>query len=977
MFKPVSPRDNLNNLEKEILQFWKENKVFERSIQNRSEAPVYSFFDGPPFATGIPHYGTILSSVAKDVVPRYWTMKGYRVDRRWGWDCHGLPAEHGVEKKLALKSKNEIESKVGIKKFNLECQKEVSQMADEWEKTIDRIGRWVDYKNSYRTMDKEYMESVWWAFKELYEKNLIYEAKRISLYCPHCETSLANFEIAMDNSYKEVEDTSVIVKFKITEGQYRGNSFLVWTTTPWTLPANTALAVGKDIQYLRVKTEKRETLIIAKERVKELLGKYAILEEIKGDNLEGIPYSAPYPESSHKGGKEENLHHVFLGDFVSTEEGTGIVHLAPAFGEDDFNLSSEKKIPLIENVDSQARFKEGLWQGKNVWKACSEIIKNLKEKKILYKEQLIKHSYPFCYRCHTRLIYKTQPAWFINIDKIRKKLEAENEKINWYPSFLKHGRFLKGIQSAPDWNIARDRYWGTAIPIWRCNKCKKIKAVGSYDELYRLSGQKLKDYHRPYVDKVDFKCECGGTFKRIPQVLDCWFESGSMPYAACHYPFENKENFSQKFPADYIAEYIAQTRAWFYVLHVLAVALFERPAFKNVVATGVIAGEDGRKMSKSLGNFTDPKIILDQYGGDALRFYLMSSSIMEARNISFSVKEVAGIRKGFISTLWNSYSFFVTYALIDKFIPEKRKNDETVILKPENILDRWILAELNLLTKDFEEKMDNYQIARAARLLPIFIDKLSNWYIRRSRRRFWKSENDGDKKMAYATLYRVLVNFSQILAPFMPFLSESIYKNLTGEESVHLTDYPKVEKESSDSTLIKKMQKAQDIVKLALALRAEAGIKVRQPLKRIYINQDDIYETQELRKIIKEEVNIKKISCGKEEEIETLKKIKVKKENKIVVGLDIEITPELKEEGAAREIIRHIQEMRRKAGYKLDDRIFINYAGAENIFKNFGDLIKKETLALELKKNIKDKNDLEEEKQIGDQIVKLAVSKKI
>ncbi|MEA3273479.1 MAG: isoleucine--tRNA ligase [Patescibacteria group bacterium] len=975
MFDSVNPREDLIKLEKKALKFWKENKIFERSIQNRTEAPVYSFFDGPPFATGVPHYGTILSSIAKDVVPRYWTMKGYRVDRRWGWDCHGLPAEHGVEKKLGLKSKNEIETKIGIKEFNTECRLQVSQMTEEWEEIIGRIGRWVDYKNPYRTMDKGYMESVWWAFKELYEKDLIYEDTRISLYCPRCETPLANFEIAMDDSYKDVEDISVIVKFKITEGQYKDNSLLAWTTTPWTLPANTALAVGKDIQYVRVKTEKRETLIIAKDRIDQLTDEYAVLEEIKGSELAGIAYSAPYDGFSFRSGKEENLHRVFLGDFVSTKEGTGIVHLAPAFGEDDFNLSRQEEIPLIENVDSQANFKEGPWQGENVWKVNPKIITDLEEKKILYNQQKVVHSYPFCYRCHTKLVYKTQPAWFINIDKIRKKLETENEKINWQPNFLKHGRFLKGIQSAPDWNIARDRYWGTAIPIWRCDKCKKIKAVGSYEELYRLSGQKLDDYHRPYIDKVDFKCDCGGTFKRVPQVLDCWFESGAMPYAQHHYPFENKEDFSQKFPADYISEYIAQTRAWFYVLHVLAVALIDQPAFKNVVATGVISGDDGKKMSKSLGNYTDPKIVLDEYGGDALRLYLMSSPIMEARNINFSVKEIAEVKKKFMSTLWNSYSFFVTYASIDKFDPKEKLNFEEAGIEPKHILDRWILAELNTLISNFEKKMDGYQIAKAARLLPSFIDKLSNWYIRRSRRRFWKSENDNDKNEAYATLYEVLIKFSQVLAPFMPFMAENIYKNLTREESVHLTDYPKANKELIDKDLIKKMRKAQNIVKLVLGIRAEAGIKVRQPLERIYLNQEDIYEDAELKEIIKEETNIKQFSCGEHKEIKSLKKIQTKEENKLIVGLDIQITPKLKKEGNAREIIRHIQEMRRKANYKLDDRISINYVGANAIFTSFEDLIAKETLAKKITKGMPDKTDLEGKMIIADETIKLAITK--
>lgn len=846
-------------------------------------------------------------------------------------------------------------------------------MASEWKEIIDRIGRWVDYENSYKTMDKSYMESVWWVFKELYEKKLIYEGVRISLYCPHCETPLSNFEIAMDNSYQEIRDDSVVVKFKINSGKYQGSSFLVWTTTPWTLPANTALAVGEKIDYLRVKTEKREDLIIAKERAEILNDKYAVLEELKGSELAGLSYLPLFDNFSPKGGAEENSYKVWEGDFVSTEEGTGIVHIAPAFGEDDFNLSKEKNIPLIDNLDSQACYSEGPWRGKNVWKANAEIIEFLEEKKVLYAKLEITHSYPFCYRCKTKLIYKIQPSWLINIGKLRAKLISKNEKINWKPGYVKKGRFLKGIQSAPDWNISRNRFWGTAMPVWRCEKCRKIKVVGSYEELYELSGQKLDDYHRPFVDQIDFKCECQGKFKRIPQVLDCWFESGSMPYGERHYPFENQADFSKKFPADYISEYIAQTRAWFYVLHVLAVALFDQPAFQNAVVTGVIAGEDGRKMSKSLGNYTNPLEILDKFGGDSLRFYLMSSPLMEAKNINFSPLEIEKIRKGFLSTYWNSYAFFITYARLDNFDPTLK---ETPLeeKESENILDKWIIAELNLLLTDFTKLMDNYEITKATRLIPEFVDKLSNWYIRRSRRRFWKSKNDNDKKEAYGTLFEVLTTLTQIMAPFLPFITEKVYKNLTGKESVHLTDFPVACSKKIDKELIAQMENTRNIIKVVLALRAKEKIKVRQPLSKLYLNQNELDKIPELKDLIIQETNIKNIFFFKEKE-ELAEKIKTHQEGEIIVGLDPEITPELKNEGEAREIVRQIQEMRRKVNYKIDDRILIAYSGKENIFQEFGRLIAKETLARKITPGHLANADLKEKLKLDDQTLEIEVGK--
>ncbi|MBD3238395.1 MAG: isoleucine--tRNA ligase [Candidatus Moranbacteria bacterium] len=946
MFKPVNPKQDLVKLEQQTTKFWKKNKTFERSIQNRLDSAVYSFFDGPPFITGVPHYGTILSSVAKDVVPRYWTMKGYRVDRRWGWDCHGLPAENLVEKKLNIQCKEQIEKQVGIEKFNQICCGTVSQMADEWEEIIDRVGRWVDFKNAYRTMDKDYMESVWWAFKELHNKGLVYEDTRISLYCPRCETPLSNFEIAMDNSYEETVDASVFVKLKIKSPKYQDNFLLVWTTTPWTLPANTGVAVGAKTEYVRIKTQARQTIILAKDRLEEIQEKYAILEEIKGDELVGLEYEPLYREFEPdlKKADPANLYKVWAADFVSTQEGSGLVHLAPAYGEDDYELAKLNQIPVIKALDSKACYLAGRWQGRDIWQINKKIITDLGQRDLLYKEKPVSHTYPFCYRCKTKLIYQVQPSWYVNIAKIRDDLVEQNKKINWQPTYIKKGRFLKGIESAPDWGVSRDRFWGTALPVWRCEKCDQIKVVGSYKELYQLSGQRLEDYHRPQVDKIDFQCDCGGTYRRVPQVLDVWFDSGSMPYGERHYPFENNDDFTQKFPTDFIAEYVAQTRGWFYVLHVIAVAIFNQPAFKNVVVTGVIAGEDGRKMSKSLGNYTDPVEVLDQHGADALRFYLMSSPIMEAQNINFSPQEIHEVKRGVISTLWNSYSFFVTYAIVDQFDPNRQDSEESIVDPAMvNILDRWILAELNLLIREYTRQMDNYQIAKASRLLPIFIDKLSNWYIRRSRRRFWKSGNSKDKDQAYQTLYQVLVVFSQLAAPLMPFITEAIYQNLTQEESVHLSDFPVADKKLIDKGLCAGMEKARQVVKLALSLRARHQVKVRQPLSRMYVNQKDITEHSELTGIIRDEVNVKKITFSQEPP--NRKGVANTREGDIGVSLNIKITPALKQEGMAREIIRHLQSMRRQADYAIDDRIIVNYTGANKMFGKYAKMIANETLA--------------------------------
>lgn len=1003
MFKSIDPKKAPAEREKGVIKFWKENQIFEKTIENRREAKSYSFFDGPPFITGVPHFGTILSSVAKDVVPRYFTMKGFRVDRRWGWDCHGLPAENLVEKKLGSKSKRDIEEKIGIEKFVNECFIATSKIAGEWEEIIDRIGRFVDFKNSYKTMDSSYMESVWWAFKELYNKGLVYKDSRISLYCPRCATPLSNFEIAMDNSYQDVTDEAVFVKFNLHHTAKTSLGipleleayFVAWTTTPWTLPANTALAVNPNNEYSVVasKNKKGEEyyFILGSEKFKQLKKekdwKGKAIKKVKGEELLGLHYEKLNLEEEAKTLTEEEAAQgwrIVSGEFVTEAEGSGIVHLAPAFGEDDYRTAKAENLPIVLNVNEEGKFCAGKYQDKNVWEANPEILKDLKEKGLVLDSEKVEHSYPFCHRCSTKLIYKVQPAWFINVASIKDKLIAANEDIEWHPEHLKHGRFLKNLESAPDWNISRNRYWGTAIPVWECDQCGKREVVGSFEELFKFSGQRLDNYHRPFIDNITFKCsECEGVARRVPEVLDCWVESGSMPFAERHYPFENQEDFNQKFPADFISEYVGQTRAWFYVIHVLSVALFGRSAYKNVVTTGVIAGTDGRKMSKSLGNYPDPKIVLDKYSADALRFYLMSSPIMEAENVNFSEEKVAEIQKGFLRAWWNSYFFFVTYAKIDDWKPEKEKPfqwsdpqsfKEAWAGKPVSILDAWIFSELHILIKQMNELMDGYEIAKAARLLPEFIDKLSNWYIRRSRKRFWKTENDEDKSEAYQTLYEVLTKFNQLAAPFMPFMTEEIFQNLNRSEedkvevgeseeqtheflkqvSVHLTDFPQPNLMLINEKLNSDMDKIRQIVTLGLSCRAKRGIKVRQPLKTLFVQGKNEIE-ESLWDLVKDELNVKDVK-----EKENLKELieggklteksegMVDKDNN-AVALDVAITAELKLEGEMRELVRQIQEARKKAGFEIEDRIVVGYKGKNEVFDKFEKQIAAEVLANEIK----------------------------
>ncbi len=712
MFKSVDSKPDFSKLEEKILEFWKKNKTFEKSIEQRPESQAYSFYDGPPFVTGTPHYGTLLSSIAKDLVPRFWSMKGKRIRRVWGWDCHGLPIENKVENKLGLKSRKDIE-KIGIKKFIEECHNYVATASPEWQWYIDHIGRWVDFENSYKTMDKDYMETVIWVFKQIYDKGLIYKGKRVSLFCPRCSTPVSNFEIAMDNSYAMMEDPAITIKFNVLKDEKSQallsklpenvNLFiLAWTTTPWTLPSNSALAIDEKEDYWVVKgKEEKDLYVLAKERTEDVFGKDACQKvlQVKGKELVGLSYKPLY--GFFENPKDKDNFKVFATDFVSMEEGTGVVHMAPGFGEEDTKAGKEHNLSMFEAVNDEGKFidKVKKWAGVYVKKADSEIIADLKKRGLLFKEEKITHSYPFCWRCKTPLIYKAQSAWFLNVQQLKKLLLESNEDINWVPEHFKHGRFALGIKDAPDWCISRTRYWATPMPVWQCS-CGERKVVGSVAEIEKLSGKKVEDLHRPYIDEFIFKCsKCGGKMTRVKEVLDCWMESGSMPYGERHYPFENKKAFEESFPADFISEYVAQTRAWFYVMHVISNALFKTNCFKNVVVTGVVMGNDGRKMSKSFKNYPDPKKTLERYGGDALRFYLMESQLLSAENLNVAEEGIRDSLKMVLLPLWNCYKYFLIYANLDNFKTTVKKPN------PDEILDQWILTRLKEFILEDNERV--------------------------------------------------------------------------------------------------------------------------------------------------------------------------------------------------------------------------------------------------------------------------------
>ncbi len=889
-------------MEHEVINYWKANNTFVKSVENRPPENSYVFYDGPPFITGVPHMGTLLSSIAKDVIPRYHTMRGKRVERVWGWDCHGLPAETFVEKQLGIKDKRDV-AKIGLAKYIETCRAAMIQTGSEWEDTIERIGRWVDFQGAYKTMDKPYMESVWWAFKQLYDKGKIYEGEKVLLYCTRCATPLSKAEIAMDNSYADVTDPSVYVKLKVASEDYY---LLAWTTTPWTLPANTAAAVHPDLEYTFVEHE-GITYVVAKDLVEKVFSdnrgnplEYNVQKTVPGLELVGKKYEPLFDS------RGDNAHRVLSAPYVTTEEGTGIVHLAPAYGEEDYELAKKEGLPIYVNIDENGFFKEGQWQGTYVWDADQLIADALHQQGKVWRIQPIRHSYPHCYRCGTKLMYRAHPSWFMDITGQRELMLDQNENISWYPKHIKHGRFEHTVATAPDWNLSRDRFWATAMPVWRGVKEDGsiiTKVVGSYAELKELSGAELEDYHRPYVDDVTFEYQ-GVHMSRIDKVLDCWFESGSMPFAQFHYPFENKEKFEANFPGDFIVEYVGQVRAWFYYLHAVSVGLQGTNSFKHVVVTGTLAGNDGRKMSKSLGNFTDPMVLLDRYSADALRLLLMSSPVMHGDDFALMDKDVADMQRR-LNTLRSTLEFFLLYAEADNW---EAQEADLQVPDVSQVMDRWVLARLFEAQKEVETAMEGYDTTAATKPLLEFIEDLSNWYVRRSRKRFWKTQNDSDKHDAYRTLYFVLIHLSKLMAPLAPFLAEDIYRTLTGRESVHLENWPeRVKPDNASRIMLEEMHKVREQITEGLARRAEAKIKVRQPLGLVKIPLA-VSDSALYSEVIAEELNVKTVDW-----IESGEQLQ----------LDTTVTDELKAEGLMRDIVRQVQSTRKAAGLNVEDRILL------------------------------------------------------
>lgn len=887
-FKPVDPKVDFPLQEEEVLKFWQEKDIFKKSISQREGAEDYVFYDGPPFATGLPHFGHFIPSTIKDIIPRYQTMKGKKVERRFGWDCHGLPIENLIEKELGINSKHEIEQ-MGIDKFNEACRASVLRYTSEWRKTITRMGRWVDFDNDYKTMNPEFMESIWWVAKSLWDKNLIYEGKYILPYCPRCSTVLSTHELAQ--GYKDVQDQTVTVRFKITKAPAaiddkeitNGQTyFLAWTTTPWTLPSNLGLCMGPEIDYVKILDKASgDYYIFAQARLSAYYKNeedYQIIYTRKGKDFVGAEYEPLFPyfaelsdanvcAEKSKQKCEKGAFRMFNADYVSTEDGTGIVHIAPAFGEEDHKVFAGSGVPEVEPIDAECKFTKEIpeYEGRFVKDCDKDIISRLKNEGKLVKRDTIVHSYPHCWRCGSPLIYRGIGSWFVRVADHHESLLKANSQITWQPNHIKEGRFGKWLAGSRDWAVSRNRYWGNPIPIWRCDnpECKDSVCVGSRQELKDLSGIYPEDLHKQFVDKITFPCKkCSGTMRRIPEVFDCWFESGSMPYAQQHYPFENKEYFEQHFPADFISEGLDQTRGWFYTLTILASHLFDKPAFKNCIVNGIVLASDGRKMSKSLRNFTDPVEAINKFGADAIRLFLMHSAVVKADEIRYSDDGVREILKSILIPWWNSYSFFVTYANIDKVTPTGHYFDSKL---PSNPLDAWLLSITQKLISDVSHALDSYDLSAAIDPIVKFIDELNNWYIRRSRRRFWKSENDTDKTEAYEALYIALKTLAKVAAPFVPFITEEMYLNLkTSEdkESVHLCDYPVPNENWINKELEFKMETVQKAVSMGHSLRNQFNLKNRQPLSSVALvtrNPEEKRVLAEMEECIREELNVKKV----------------------------------------------------------------------------------------------------------------------
>ncbi len=905
MIKSASQKYHPKNVEEKILKFWEDNNIFQKSIDERKDCKPYVFLEGPPTANGMPHPGHVLTRVMKDLICRYQTMNGHYILRKAGWDTHGLPVEIEVEKKLGLEDKQGIED-YGVEKFIEECKKSVFKYENAWVELTKRIGFWIDMDNPYVTLKNDYIESVWWSLKQAWEKKLLYKGHKVVPYCPRCGTALSAHEIAQ--GYKEVEDPSIFVKFKLKNDE---GYFLAWTTTPWTLLSNVALAVHPDELYIKVRFH-GEILILAEERAGVLLKgeQYEILDGFKGEELKNIEYEPLFDYAK----PEKKAWYIVLADFVTMEDGTGIVHIAPAFGEDDYNIGRKYDLPVIQLVKLDGTFppEVPLWEGKFVKDADPEIIEHLKERNLLEGVQHYTHDYPFCWRCDSPLLYYAMESWFIGMKQVQQNLIDNNNNINWYPGHLQQGRFGDFINDVKDWSLSRERYWGTPLPIWTCTdkKCKNQICIGSVEELKKLSENFPEDYdlHKPLVDNLKINCpECNSLMKREKEVIDCWYDSGSAFFAQWHYPFENQKEFKENFPVDFISEALDQTRGWFYSLLAISTFLFEKQSYKNVLTLGLILDENNQKMSKSKRNYVDPDIVLNNEGADAMRWYLMTSTA-PWNSTRFFEKAVKETLRKFILTLWNSYNFFTTYASIDEFNPDK----DIVEFKKRSHLDQWIISRFNQTLKELKKHITNFETHKAARKLENFvIEDFSNWYLRRSRKRLWVEEKTEDKMAAYSTMYEIFLNLTKTLAPFIPFITEEIYQNLKTEntkESVHLNDYPKIQEKQIQKNLEEGMIQIRKLVETGRALRSKIGIKVRYPLSEAILVCDKKTQTQieNLLDLLNEEINVKKITFQQDTENLMTKKVKP---NYSKLG------PRLKEK--AKPVLQKIEQMDKKEIYEI------------------------------------------------------------
>lgn len=992
--------------EERILKFWQEKEIFKRSVEERRKGPLFSFYDGPPFATGLPHYGHLLAGTIKDAVPRYKTMKGFCVPRRFGWDCHGLPVENEIEKAKELSGVAAIDA-FGIAAFNEECRSIVLRYSNEWKKTVDRTGRFVDFSQTYKTMDPTFMESVWWVFKQLFNKGLIYEGFKVMPFSMKLGTPLSNFEANLN--YQEVDDPSITVAFKKLDEP--NTYFLAWTTTPWTLPSNLALMVGPEHFYVKVREKTGKQYILAEARLADTFKEdVEIIERFSGKKLEGARYAPLFPFFA-----DRDAFRVILEESVSLEDGTGIVHSAPAFGEVDFFACKRENIDLVCPVDSNGRFTSEVppYQGLLVKEADKIIMRDLKTAGSLFYQGTIHHRYPFCWRSDTPLIYKAVRTWFVAVEQIKNDLLESNAQIHWMPEHIKDGRFGKWLENARDWAISRNRYWGTPIPVW-VNEKGEIHVVESIQELEKLTNTKITDIHRHFIDDLMFEKD-GYTYRRIPEVFDCWFESGSMPYAQNHYPFENKNAFENSFPADFIAEGIDQTRGWFYTLTILSTALFKKPAFKNVIVNGIILAEDGNKMSKKLKNYPDPEIVINKFGADAIRLYMLGSPAVKADDLRFSEKGVEHTLRQVLIPMWNCFVFFSTYAKIYNWKAEK------IVSKPQALIDQWLLSITQKLIADVELGMENYDLNRAVEPFIQFIDQLTNWYIRRCRGRFWSDEDTQDRREAFSTLYTVLLDLAHIAAPFIPFLSDAIYQELKTDrmpDSVHLSNFPTYQEKFRNLDLELEVEAAQDAVGLGHALRKEYKLKVRQPLAKAYLissNPERLSALKKQTQLIADELNVKEIEFRSDEtefvqwlakpnfpilgkkigklmpqaqkiitsfdrgqilklssglnipikldgqdveitpsDVQIERKVKegtaAGNQGDLTVALDTQLNDELLEEGLARELVNKINTMRKDLDFQVTDRIRITIQASDkvrNCFTKFHDYIAGEVLAID------------------------------